>query len=61
MKFILVVVVILSDSVGAAPSITTAEFNSESACRRAAEDIDATLSKLQSNTLSTARCYHKGD
>jgi hypothetical protein len=61
MKFILVVIVILSDSLAETPSMTTAEFNSESACRQAAADIEATLSRMQANTLSTIRCYRKGD
>lgn len=61
MKFVLVVIVILTDSLSSAPAITTAEFNSEAACREAASDIESTLSRMQSNTLSTATCYRKGD
>jgi hypothetical protein len=61
MKFVLVIIIILMDNLSGTPSITTAEFNSESACREAAVDIEATLSRMQSNTLSTVRCYRKGE
>jgi hypothetical protein len=60
MKFVLVLIIILSDSLGATPAVTTAEFNSEQACRSAAADLEATLSRMQQNTLSTVRCYPKG-
>jgi hypothetical protein len=61
MKFILVIIVILSDSVAQPPTITAVEFNGETSCRLAAEDLEATIGRLQSNVLATARCYPKGD
>jgi hypothetical protein len=59
-KSILVMVVVLMDAVAIPPAITTVEFNSQAACLKAAEDIDATVTKMQSNTLVTTRCYDKG-
>jgi hypothetical protein len=53
-------VVVLMDAVAIPPAITTVEFNSQAACLKAAEDIDATVTKMQSNTLVTTRCYDKG-
>jgi hypothetical protein len=61
MKFILVVIVMLSDSLTEPPSVTAVEFNGEPSCRKAAEDIEATLARMQANVLATARCYPKGD
>jgi hypothetical protein len=61
LKFILVVIVMLSDSVAAPPGVTAIEFNSQEACRKAGEDIEATLSRMQANALATVRCYEKGD
>jgi hypothetical protein len=61
MKFILVVVLILSDSIAQTPTMTAAEFNGEAACRSAADDLEAAITKMQSNVLATVRCYPKGD
>jgi hypothetical protein len=59
MKFILVVIVMLTDSTTQLPSVTMTEFNSREACQRAAQDLEATLAKMQSNVLATTRCYEK--
>jgi hypothetical protein len=61
MKFILVIIVIMSDSLANPPTITTIEFNGIEACTKAAADIEATIARMQSNTLSTTRCYEKGE
>ena len=61
MKFILIVVFILSDSLAQPPTVTAVEFNGEDACRHAAQDLEATVSKMQTNVLATIRCYPKGD
>ena len=60
MKFILVVILMLSDSLAQPPSVTAVEFNGEEACREAAQDLEATISKMQTNVLATIRCYPKG-
>ena len=60
MKFILVVIVILSDSLTQPPTLSSVEFNGEAACRKAADDLEATLAKMQSNVLTAVRCYPKG-
>ncbi len=60
MKFILVVILILSDSLAQPPSITSVEFNEEASCRQAAQDLEATIAKMQTNVLATTRCYPKG-
>jgi len=36
------------------------EFNGEEACREAAQDLEPTISKMQTNVLATIRCYPKG-
>jgi hypothetical protein len=61
MKFILVMVLILSDSIAQAPTIATAEFNGETSCRAAAADLEEAITKMQSNVLATVRCYPKDD
>jgi hypothetical protein len=60
MKFILVVILILSDSLAQPPGVTSMEFNGEAACREAAQDLETTIAKMQTNVLVTARCYPKG-
>jgi|tagenome__1003787_1003787.scaffolds.fasta_scaffold19374732_1 hypothetical protein len=60
MKFILIVILILSDSLAQPPTITAVEFNGEDSCRRAAQDLEATVAKMQANALVTTRCYPKG-
>ena len=60
MKFILVVIVILSDSLAHPPTLTAIEFNSLADCKRAADDLEATLARMQANILTTTRCYEKG-
>jgi len=59
-KSILVMVVVLMDALASTPAVTTIEFNSQSACLKAAEDIEATVTRMQANTLVTTRCYEKG-
>ena len=60
MKSILVIVIVLMDALASPPAITTVEFNSETACLRAAADIEVAVIKMQANVLGTARCYEKG-
>ena len=60
MKFILVIIVMLSDSTADAPTVTTTEFNTQVACSTAAADIEATMARMQANVLTIARCYEKG-
>jgi hypothetical protein len=59
-KSILVMVIVLMDALASPPAITTVEFNSETACRKAAADIEATVTKMPANALVTAHCYEKG-
>jgi hypothetical protein len=59
-KFVLVVVVILTDAVTSPPTVTAVDFNSEAACLEAARGIESTVTKMQANTLVTAQCFDKG-
>ena len=52
--------IVLMDALASPPAITTVEFNSEAACLKAAADIETTVTKMQANSLVTARCYEKG-
>jgi hypothetical protein len=48
-KSILVMVVVLMDAVGSPPAVATVEFNSQAACLKAAEDIEATVTRMQAH------------